>query len=75
MFIKLVMHSGVWLLMRDYKGCAFILQSSQNKRIEQVCCTDTVTQTIQNNTVLEPWTIQMYNIVKGSWVIAYIKLH
>ena len=28
---------------------------SQNKRIEQVYCT--LIQTIQNNTVSEPWTI------------------
>ena len=52
---KHVTQSGVRLLMKDYKGCAFILRSFQNKRIEQAC--RTITQTIQNNTVLEPWTI------------------
>ena len=35
-YIKAI--SGVTLLMRDYKGCAFILRSCQDKRIEQVCC-------------------------------------
>ena len=62
MFIKLVTHSGVRFLMRDYKVCALTLRSSQNKRIEQACCT--VTQTIQNNAVLEQyctWTILYLN--------------
>ena len=50
------------------RGCAFIHQLSRNKGIEQECYT--VTEAIQNNTVLEPWVLHLpSNIVNGSWVI------
>ena len=42
------------------RGCAFNHQSTRTKGIEQACYP--VTQTIQNNTVLEPWILFFFCI-------------
>ena len=53
---------------QQYRGCAFILQSSRNKGIEQACYT--VSRTIQDNTVPEPWILFLY-IALPTWVGSY----
>ena len=55
-------------------GCAFIHRSSWNKGIQQACYT--VTQTIWKKYcawIVDP--LSVHSIIKGRWVIAYIRLH
>ena len=50
-----------------------LVRSSQNKRMEQAC--HTITQSIQNGTVLEPFILYLYITLSMGCVIAYSLLY
>ena len=57
LFLTNVYHLRVHVSMQ-YRGCVFNHRLTWNKGIEQACYP--ITKTIQNNTVLEPWTPFLY---------------